>query len=891
MAQTLTFFSWRRSAAFDQATSSSPNARGRLTGSITLTLVDTENPTDTASGTTQFEIMGPGDVEGLLAGAIARMMPPPGAIGAEPTLSVHVDLTAEDLPWRYTPAKASGNVLRPWIVLLVGTPSEVILKGANAVDLTAGVLGAHPLDQSPRWAHVQDDGSHRVARLVSPRPLSANAEYVAVVVPVYTAAGAPRWSTGTTVVNDVPCYHSWTFTTGEGDFATIAEALRPTSSAGFGIAPLTYPPTNAGLTIRGALTAIGSSDATLPSAVGTDLASLRTQGTDSKGRPIVGLPLYGAPWDDDPRSTAWGGPLNDDPRQRGVAGLGAWAGIELQEDIADAATEQLGALEIAAQRIRHLALGVTATRALWANRLPTDPAHRLQLFGPALRRIVTSTGTVHERITAPDRPLAAGFLSSAARRVLRPGPARTALAKPNALLPSALLAAANTCPAPPPRAPQGLPHTDVRWRDLDRWLRDGVAGQRISREGLLGLMGRFRVPDEERPDRLDRGFPDRGLPGRGLPRRPPRPGPLSSAITQLLDRVRQQGALPTFALLQLLDPIPAPDGKVPPLEQRLAGFDATPDEASVIDLARTLLTKAPVRPCKPVDLQQLDKRLRDAIDPTVTQPFVASRILGTFSGLQGPPLAPPEICLDFDVPAWRFLRDRAPNWLLPGGGALELDSVIGVETNPVFVDAFLAGFNQQVLGELRFRNYPLSSHCTPARVFWGRTSAAAGTIIDDVDAIESWPDSALGQDDHRPAAAAGNDLVLVFRTQLFHRYPSTLVYVAPAQTTTTGDPDWTKDPDFTAPRFPVFQGKLTDDVVFFGFDVDADEAATSWIVLEQPPSGYRFRNVVNAAWPQARKDKFGTGAQGATNGADYAAAAFDDPTRVIITGESLVPTS
>ena len=880
MAQTLTFYSWRRSAAFDQATTTSPNARGRLTGSVTLTLVDTENTSDTASGTTQFEIMGPGDVDGLLVGAVARMMPPPGAIGAEPTLSVHVDLSAEDLPWRYTPAKASGNVLRPWLVLLVGTPTEVVLKGANAVDLTAAVLQAHPLEQSPRWAHVQDDGSHRVARLVSPRPLVSDAEYVAVIVPAYDASGAPRWTAATTgLLADVPCYHSWTFTTGEGDFATIAEALRPTSSTGFGLAPLTYPPTNAALTIRGALTAIGSSDATLPTAVGSDLSSLRTQGTDTKGRPIVGLPLYGAPWDDDPRSTAWGGPLNDDPRHRGAAGLGVWAGIELQEDIADAATEQLGALEIAAQRIRHLALGVTATRALWANRLPTDGAHRLQVFGPALRRIMTSTGTVHQRITAPDRPLAAGFFSSAARRVLRPGPARTALAKPNALVPSALLAAANTCPPLPPRAPQGLPHTDVRWRDLDAWLRAGVAAQRISREGLLGLMSRFRAPDDE-PD--DRGDPF----GRGFPRRPPRrPGPLSGAVRQLFDRVRQQGALPTFSLLQLLDPIPPPGGNVPPLEQRLGGFDVTPDEPSVIELARTLLTKQPKRPCAPVDLQQLDKRLTGAIDPTVIQPFVASRVLGTFSGLQGPPLAPPEICLDFDVPAWRFLRDRAPNWLLPGGGAIERDSVIGVETNPVFVDAFLAGFNQQVLGELRFRNYPLSSRCTPARVFWGRTNAAAGTIVDDIDAIESWPDSELGEDDHRPAAAAGNDLVLVFRTQLFHRYPSTLVYVAPAQTTSLGDPDWTKDPDFTAPRFPVFQGKLTDDVVFFGFDVDADDAATSWIVLEQPPSGYRFRNVVNAAWPQSRKNDFAN----ATNGADYAAAAFDDPTRVIITGESLVP--
>jgi hypothetical protein len=881
MAQALTFYSWRRSTVFDQATSSAPNARGRLTGSITLTLTNTEDPNEPpGSAATSFEIIGPGDVEGFQAAAVRGTMPPPGGLGAEPTLSAHVDLAAEDLPWRYTPAKASGDVLRPWIVLVVGTPSEVVLKANNLVDLAASVLQAHPLEQSARWAHVQDDGAHRVARLLSPRPLQARAEYVAAVVPAYDAAGAPRWSASTTGgLQDVPSYHSWTFTTGEADFATIAERLRPASSAGFGAAPLTYPPTGDPLRIRGALTAIGSSDPALPTPVATDLAGLRTQGTDAKGRPIVGLPLYGAPWNDDPRATAWGGPLNDDPRHRGAAGLGVWAGIELQQEVADAATEQLGALEIAAQRVRHVALGAEATRRLWSNRLPSDSAHRLQVFGPALRRIVTASGSVHDRITADGRPLPAGFFSTAARRVLRTGPARTALAKANALTPSALLTAANTCPPLPERAPQGLPHTDLPLKELDRWLREGVRAQSINREGLMGLLNRFPIPDE-RPD-VDATD--------GIRRRPPRRNPLAAALQQAFDEVRTQVAagagLPVFALLQLLDPVPPADGAATPLAERLTRFDATPDEASVLDLARGLLTKPPERPCAPVDLEALDKHLVGVLDPHVPLPFAASRVLGMFSGLQGPPLAPPEICLDLDIPAWRFLRDHGPNWLLPGGGSVGPDSVIAVETNPVFVDAFLAGLNQQVLGELRFRNYALSSRCTPARVFWGRANAALDTAVDDIGAIEGWPDSALGDDDHRPADAAGTDLVLVFRTELFHRYPSTLVYVAPAPTQQDGSPDWSQAPDLSSPLFPTFQGTFAGDVAFFGFDLDAASAAGYWIVLEQPPAGYRFRNVVNDAWPPIRKTAFAN----ATNGGDYAAAAFDDPTRVVIQGDALVP--
>jgi hypothetical protein len=731
---------------------------------------------------------------------------------------------------------------------------------------------------------VQDDGTHRVARLVSPRPLNPDTEYVAAIVPAYDAAGAPRWSASTTAgLTGIPLYHSWTFTTGEDDFATIAERLRPTSSAGFGVAPLTYPPTNDALMIRGALTAIGSTDPVLPAQVSTDLASLRTPGADAKGRPIVGLPLYGAPWDDDPHATAWGGPLNDDPRHRGAAGLGMWAGVVLQDEIADAATEQLGALEIAAQRVRHVALGIEATRRLWSNRLPSDPAHRLQLFGPALRRIVTPSGTVHDRITAEGRPLPVGFFSTAARRVLRTGPARTALAKANVLSPSALLAAANTCPPLPERAPQGLPHTDLRFKDLDEWLREGVRAGQINREGLLGLMNRFPVAD----DRPGPNLPD--LPD--LPSRRPlrRPNPVGVAFQQAFDQVRRQvaagGGLPVFALLQLLDPMPPPGGAAPPLLDRVRRFDATPDEASILELARELLTKPPERPCSPVDLQALDTHLVAALDPTVLQPFVASRVLGTFTGLQGPPLAPPEVCLDLDVPAWRFLRDHVPDWLLPGSGSIGPESVIAVETNPMFVDAFLTGLNQQVLGELRFRNYALSSRCTPAQVFWGRANAVAGSSVDDISAIDSWPDSTLGSDDHRPADAAGNDLVLVFRTELFHRYPRTLLYVTPAPAKQDGSPDWGADPDLTAARFPTFQGTLAGDVAFFGFGLDAATAASYWIVLEQPPSGYRFRNVVNAAWSASRKADFAN----ATSGGVFAAAAFDDPTRVMIRGDSLVP--
>ena len=42
--------------------------------------------------------------------------------------------------------------------------------------------------------------------------------------------------------------------------------------------------------------------------------------------------------------------------------------------------------------------------------------------------------------------------------------------------------------------------------------------------------------------------------------------------------------------------------------------------------------------------------------------------------------------LSVDLPSWRFLRDVAPDWLLPGVAQLARDRVYAFESNPVFVD-------------------------------------------------------------------------------------------------------------------------------------------------------------------------------------------------------------
>src|SRR4029077_4446632 len=128
----------------------------------------------------------------------------------------------------------------------------------------------------------------------------------------------------------------------------------------------------------------------LPASVRADLAALRLTARDPQGRPIVTLPRYGAAW---PITAFDQSQLDRDltpaPRHRGAAGLGLEVGIRAQEDLVADVLANLGALREARQRVRHLTLGLAASRSLWQRRVPADPAARLWLLGPALNRLIT----------------------------------------------------------------------------------------------------------------------------------------------------------------------------------------------------------------------------------------------------------------------------------------------------------------------------------------------------------------------------------------------------------------------------------------------------------------------------------------------------------------------
>src|SRR5207302_3096012 len=116
----------------------------------------------------------------------------------------YVGGTPADLPWRYTPVPLDVAYLRPWLVLVVGTPAEVAPEPDGRVSLAGTLTADYVLAKSTRWAHIQDDGAHRVGRVLSERQLLGDRDYLAALVPAFAANGDDAWLPGAGVT--VPCF-------------------------------------------------------------------------------------------------------------------------------------------------------------------------------------------------------------------------------------------------------------------------------------------------------------------------------------------------------------------------------------------------------------------------------------------------------------------------------------------------------------------------------------------------------------------------------------------------------------------------------------------------------------------------------------------------------------
>ncbi|MFF3855726.1 hypothetical protein [Micromonospora sp. NPDC002575] len=510
-----------------------PHARSEVALSVTAhgTGPAGVEPVDVV-GTTTALLHGPGDVIGLDGQQIIRSHPAAGADNVDVTLFAAVEFDRPDLPWLYTPAKPDPQGrLRPWLVLVVvpaGPQGRLDTPAGQPLARLGTTVGQLPdLAESWAWAHAQvlvlaedenvadtiaDAPQRTLSRLICPRRLAPDTDYLAAVVPAFDAgvraglslpadAGplAPAWGAGSPAADPqapivLPVYHHWTFRTGpDGDFESLTRRLRGRAlPADVGRQPVDIAAAGGGLpdiepagiegrsvlAFEGALASPSMTPTVWqPAAAGpwqARMAELLAHVEDWLTPPLYGeihrqqgqVPPPGS----EPR---WLAGLNLDPRYRAAAALGTQVIQKHQEDLAAAAWQRAAELVEVNEQLRRGQAARDSATALFAKRV--DPAAPGTALGDD--QLVALARPVHDLVPAPapsglasagvapaeslDELLdgnagARAATSAPFRRLARPrGPLARRL-RPAAPAPAALLRlAGGVSPVPPAQIPAG----------------------------------------------------------------------------------------------------------------------------------------------------------------------------------------------------------------------------------------------------------------------------------------------------------------------------------------------------------------------------------------------------------------------------------------------------
>ena len=312
-------------------------------------------------------------------------------------------------------------------------------------------------------------------------------------------------------------------------------------------------------------------------------------------------------------------------------------------------------------------------------------------------------------------------------------------------------------------------------------------------------------------------------------------------------------------------------------------------------------TPSPGRVLKKLDIPSLVNCVLGALHPRVSFGIAEKNRnvpLRTIAWQAADNLEPILMAPVVSHPMWQALRDISPEWILPGIGELGRNTVSLVRTNQPFIEAFMAGLNHEMTRELVWNGYPTDQRGTYFQQFWDFRGWARGageapredTSFADIQPIAQWRrDSALGENEPLPQR---EQLVLLVRGDVIRRYPNVVVYATTAAA--AGGLDDTKH------RYPSFQGVLSGDVAYYGFDLDATfneqsvRGTPGWFfILQEHPSEPRFRQsiaVQASGVANAELADFVRAAESVPGAAaELAFRAYDVPLRVAFRGKDLLP--
>jgi hypothetical protein len=847
-------------------------------------------------------LRGPADVVGIDANQVVRTDPRPDTADFEPNCFASIEFDRPDFPWLFTPAKAnSKGQLRPWLCL-------VVVEKRAGVTLTAAVDGplstlriaASPaaelpdLKESWAWAHAQvaadlpteaalraalAGGPQRtLSRLLCPRFLAPETEYIACVVPTFElgrraglglpvsdqdldpASGvlAPAWSLAPAPAEVLlPVYYRWEFRTGQqGDFESLARRLRTGVPAGLGtrridISRPGFPASGATtVELEGALLPIPPAGSPppadpVPPSFRTTLASILNgpSAVHTPGQPpaLLAPPTYGR-WHAgatavSPARTTWLEQLNLDPRWRVAAALGTRVVQEHQEALMASAWEQAAELEAANQRLRQLQLGLAVGETLHRRHFAVlSEEQMLRVAAPAFGRLRQDGGASMLALQTGSA-LPVGATRSAMRRIGRlRGPLSRRVAAKAAPRSATdtwvarlnLLPSATPAPPPPPPPPREA-------APIPALLEQAV--QRLDEDDTRSSFGVFFVAAEI--------------------------APVTQPGTPVVDTTRTE--VPEFFRTAARD-------------HWTRFFPASP---------------VPSRPFL-VGLRSVRDLVLSQTRPHLTLATLARAVVSTGDGVLAPtapgiaPLGVETVMAGprFPQPMYEPLRELSQQLLLPGLETVEADTVLGLATNRRFVEAYMVGLNHEMGRELLWRGYPTDQRGTYFDHFWGL--GVPNAAPSDINDLVTWRTRQLGS----PAGAPALDerFVMVIRSSLLGRYPNAAIYLTPAvHPGTPPDPNrLAADEDPEHEQLPLFTGSLQPDVAFFGFAVataaatGADGGLGHYVVIQEHPTEPRFG--LDADFPRGGASHLAVAAGGpaARNAAEMAARTRRLPVRIAI---------
>lgn len=365
--------------------------------------------------------------------------------------------------------------------------------------------------------------------------------------------------------------------------------------------------------------------------------------------------------------------------------------------------------------------------------------------------------------------------------------------------------------------------------------------------------------------------------------------------------------------------------------------DALLDTLSALeDAYMPAVTNPPSEPdCSAQDIPNWENALESALDPeNALVDYMQSRItLPTELIWPDDALAPIIVAPEFPQPMYVPLAERFPGLFLPGIDKFPNNSVTAMETNPHFIESYMCGLNHEMSREFLWQEYPCDLRGTFFRQFWDirgvlpqPTTEAEREALKDIIPINQWSfgSDALGKN-MQTGDETGRTVVL-FRGELFKRYPNAIVYAVPAQWNTTNTPP-TREPDknlwpipFPDPVtstavYPMFSGNISPDIRFFGFDLSPADAKGDprlgennpgyFFIIQQPLTDTRLGldepGSTDPSWDEtdcynSTTESFEWGCYikksdlltNASNGAEMAYKMFQKPFRIAIHADELI---